>query len=303
MRITCPNCEAQYEVDDALIPENGRDVQCSNCGKGWFQTRSVEPEEAPGPAGDAERNAQHADPVPEPETQTHGDETAPAVIGEEAGQDPGARTPEATERHETPGDSAADTPEEAAEDDDDDDVGGDTPSPATKAPPGTDASVLSVLREEAERELARRREDAAGLESQPDLGLAEAPGRRPPPVSPDAAEVGGTGRRDLLPDIDAINSTLRSDAERPETLQSDDGDIVEERRRGFRLGFGLMLLIAGALIGLYVGAEAISAAVPALAPAVAAYVEMANGFRAWIDGLLAAGVEGLSSLLPPAADA
>ena len=45
MRITCPNCGAQYEVDDTLIPEAGRDVQCSNCGKGWFQARNPEPEE------------------------------------------------------------------------------------------------------------------------------------------------------------------------------------------------------------------------------------------------------------------
>ena len=45
MRITCPNCGAQYEVDDTLIPEAGRDVQCSNCGKGWFQARHPEPVE------------------------------------------------------------------------------------------------------------------------------------------------------------------------------------------------------------------------------------------------------------------
>ena len=37
MRLVCPNCDAQYEVDDAAIPEAGRDVQCSNCGHAWFQ--------------------------------------------------------------------------------------------------------------------------------------------------------------------------------------------------------------------------------------------------------------------------
>lgn len=37
MRLICPNCDAQYEVDAALIPATGRDVQCSNCGKTWFQ--------------------------------------------------------------------------------------------------------------------------------------------------------------------------------------------------------------------------------------------------------------------------
>ena len=37
MRLICPNCDAQYEVDAAMIPASGRDVQCSNCGKTWFQ--------------------------------------------------------------------------------------------------------------------------------------------------------------------------------------------------------------------------------------------------------------------------
>ena len=37
MRLTCPNCDAQYEIEASLIPPTGRDVQCSNCGKTWFQ--------------------------------------------------------------------------------------------------------------------------------------------------------------------------------------------------------------------------------------------------------------------------
>ena len=45
MRLVCPNCGAQYEVEDRLIPRAGRDVQCSNCGHGWFQERA-RPEEA-----------------------------------------------------------------------------------------------------------------------------------------------------------------------------------------------------------------------------------------------------------------
>ena len=37
MRLVCPNCDAEYEVDAAAIPLPGRDVQCSNCGHAWFQ--------------------------------------------------------------------------------------------------------------------------------------------------------------------------------------------------------------------------------------------------------------------------
>ena len=106
--------------------------------------------------------------------------------------------------------------------------------------------------------------------------------------------VAGAARRDLLPDIDMINSTLRSDAERGAAHAGDDDEMVVERRRGFRMGFGIVLLIVAALIGLYVAAGWLAQTVPALAPLLAAYVEMANGFRAWIDGLLAAGTAGLS---------
>ena len=37
MRLIYPNCDAEYQVDDAAIPDGGRDVQCSNCGHAWFQ--------------------------------------------------------------------------------------------------------------------------------------------------------------------------------------------------------------------------------------------------------------------------
>ena len=37
MRLTCPNCGAEYEVPDEVIPTSGRDVQCSNCGDTWYQ--------------------------------------------------------------------------------------------------------------------------------------------------------------------------------------------------------------------------------------------------------------------------
>lgn len=50
MRITCPNCGAQYAVDPRVIPEEGRDVQCSSCGNVWYQLhpdQMLEPPEPP----------------------------------------------------------------------------------------------------------------------------------------------------------------------------------------------------------------------------------------------------------------
>ena len=50
MRLTCPNCNARYDVDDSLVPPEGRDVQCSNCATTWFQpgkrTRREDPEDS-----------------------------------------------------------------------------------------------------------------------------------------------------------------------------------------------------------------------------------------------------------------
>lgn len=47
MRLTCPNCDAQYEVPDDAIPPAGRDVQCSNCSNTWYQPHPDETDAAP----------------------------------------------------------------------------------------------------------------------------------------------------------------------------------------------------------------------------------------------------------------
>ena len=36
MRLTCPNCGAEYEVSDGMIPSAGRHVQCTACHTRWF---------------------------------------------------------------------------------------------------------------------------------------------------------------------------------------------------------------------------------------------------------------------------
>lgn len=37
MRLVCPRCGAEYEIDDRLIPAAGREVACSSCENVWFQ--------------------------------------------------------------------------------------------------------------------------------------------------------------------------------------------------------------------------------------------------------------------------
>ena len=36
MIITCPNCNKQFKIDNALIPQEGRELQCGACNKVWF---------------------------------------------------------------------------------------------------------------------------------------------------------------------------------------------------------------------------------------------------------------------------
>jgi predicted Zn finger-like uncharacterized protein len=36
MRLTCPNCGAEYEVPEGLVPAAGRHVQCTACHRRWF---------------------------------------------------------------------------------------------------------------------------------------------------------------------------------------------------------------------------------------------------------------------------
>ena len=36
MIITCPNCNKKFMVDNSMIPDEGRDLQCGSCNHLWF---------------------------------------------------------------------------------------------------------------------------------------------------------------------------------------------------------------------------------------------------------------------------
>jgi hypothetical protein len=153
-----------------------------------------------------------------------------------------------------------------------------------------DESVLAVLREEAEREAAVRRVEAPPrpVEVQQDLGLMAPPPLGVPPsvlaarekfadLSADPVEIAAeeeeaaaqrpASRRELLPDIEEINSTLRAGSEpRGEESEDTDEDRATGRRRGFRAGFLLMIALAALLWSAYV-----------MAPRIVAQVRSASG--------------------------
>jgi len=271
MRLACPNCGAEYEVADDVIPDSGRDVQCSNCGHTWFEQ----------PGAVAAVTAPEADPEPEVEP------------------DSGAALEPEPEAEAEP-QSAADT----------------GPEPEPESPSGRerrtiDPEVAEILREEREREEAARRAEANRLESQPDLGLddgataedqrgAEARRRMarlrgqdsPAPQGPAATAAAAAAtvatrpeqdhsRRDMLPDIDEINSTLRSENEAlaaPSEVRDTPG-----KDGGFRRGFLLVVALAVLAALVYAFAPQIGERVPQLADPLTSYVAQVNEWRLWLD--------------------
>ncbi|WP_164744644.1 zinc-ribbon domain-containing protein [Nioella ostreopsis] len=246
MRLTCPNCSARYEVDDSLVPPEGRDVQCSNCATTWFQP------------GNRAR-------VEEPET-------APAAAAAAPRRD-------------------------------------------------LDPALRDILREEREREEQLRRA-AAPVEEQEEMALDDpAPAPRatqtgaPEPDEEDDEDTAAIremvaesvtpadrrGARDLFPDIEEINSTLRATTDRSSsdraTSDVDSMDVRPRRRRGFRTGLMLMLILAAAAIGAYVFQPDIVAALPQAEPYLTPYVEQVDQLRFQLDDL----VQSLASQLADSA--
>ncbi len=261
MRLTCPNCDAQYQVPDDVVPVEGRDVQCSNCGQTWFQ--------------------HHADHMP--------DEGSESLVEDTVDPDEETEAP-------------APEPEEEVE----------AEAPPQPKPRELDPNVAEVLQEEARAEqAARQAARAEALESQPDLGLPDGdendeaerraqearqrmarlrgePEPKPGQMSDaDVTAAAISSRRDLLPDIDEINSTLRTENDRSATAQDQaqvDGPSQVKRKRGFRRGliYVILLFVLAAL--LYIYAPRLAAAVPALEGVLTSYVAWVDGLRLWLDG-------------------
>ncbi|SHH05383.1 MJ0042 family finger-like domain-containing protein [Cognatiyoonia sediminum] len=255
MRLVCPNCGAQYEVADDVIPESGRDVQCSNCGHTWFEQKEGAPVqdevEMPVPAH------QELEPEPQPEPEP-------------------APEPEMEEVEE--------------------------PAPAAEpAPSDLDPTVAEILQQEADREeAARAAERGAAIESQTEMGLDEAAEAQREQESKEriakikgeeaeaniaaVAAAAAASRKEMLPDIEEINSTLRSSEERGETVDPEPEVIEEAKKRGFKAGFMTVILILLILLIVYMLADWIISALPAAEGPLNSYTDIVDEGRLWLDG-------------------
>jgi predicted Zn finger-like uncharacterized protein len=279
MRLTCPNCGAQYEVPDDVIPEEGRDVQCSNCGTTWFQP--------------------------------HGDNAEPQPIA----IDPEEVNSALEDMGETPKRARQPADDEGGFDEDDD-LPEQMPAAAEMQRRPLNDDVANILQQEAERETRLRAEEAGTLETQPDLGLddtaddaerraLEARARMDRLKGPQAefdpdddddiesamaaaAAAAKSSRVDSFPDIDEINSSLRAT---PAPATRDDGygtdDVTpDQRKSGFLRGFAIPIIVITLLMLLYANAPRLAEAVPALTPVLNTYVALVDQLRGWLDGAI-----------------
>lgn len=261
MRLVCPNCDAKYEVPDDAIPQSGRDVQCANCNHAWFQMKP----------GTEPASAREALVSVEPLTET------PAPAAEVSIAAPAAAPADA--------DDLAAPPEPMV-------------GVAGKGY-AVDESVLAILREEAEREAKARSSESRPIETQTDLGhdtaiaaavttAAVVPAVERAPLS-DMNEEGirPSARRDLLPDVEEINSTLRP-SDRPVDPDAEIEALPDltAGRNSFRSGF--LMMIALAILGLvaYLAAPQLVQQVPSLQAPLTAYVNFVDTLRSSLDGLM-----------------
>jgi hypothetical protein len=185
-------------------------------------------------------------------------------------------------------------------------------APGTSAPPSPpkrrelDPSVADILREEAELEARARRAETNALEEQPDLGLQEPEDeaakrarqaqermQRLRGEDPHAAAAAAAAsavserpksRRDMLPDVEEINQTLRASTERRE-MRSVQADLDDDDETSGGFGRGFLYTILFFVIGtvLYVYAPQLAEAVPQAKAPLESYVTMVDQLRIWLN--------------------
>ena len=279
MRLVCPNCDAEYEVDDTAIPAEGRDVQCSNCTTTWFQpsaqamhAAAAAPQEPPAASDDAETAAPAIAAAPR---RPSVEPAAMDVIHEEVARETAAREAER---------------------------GGIETQPDL----GLDDTETEERATAARDRMARSR----GLEPQPDTVEETGEEARDDTIGDAAAAAAlaatpkraDTAKKELFPDIEEINSTLSpeaADAEaEAERLAASGVETPEQAAKSsFRIGFGLILLVIVGLLLLYVYAPQISASVPALAGLLDSYVSTVDTGRVALDGMVQGLVERIGTTL------
>lgn len=269
MRIVCPNCAAEYEVDAALIPDAGRDVQCSSCGHAWYlahpdQSATDESEQALfEPPEPPEEKAPDDRPAPRPVDQAILD-----VLREEAARETSQRQAEARIAMESQPELGLDA----------------GPTSFGQSDRISDSTAESLAVSPVAERIARLKGQAAPTSS------------KASPGNP-ALEAQATPKRsDLLPEIDEINSSLRPATEkRPGAAAAVAKSLP--RKGGFARGVMAGLLIWGLFLVTYTLAPELAKRIPGLEPVLAGFVGFVDGVRSAIAEMSSRLIETMSKLI------
>ncbi len=303
MRLTCPNCGAEYEVPDGLVPEGGRHVQCTDCDTRWFvrggrdavvsedqlierlenwrprlvtggTSRNAEPaapaaREASPPEASSPTPWREAEPKPEPDPERI------AVASDHVEEVAEAAPPADLARDEPPEDfvwedsGGAVAPPEPA-----------TPvrPPTRPTPPAAAPMFRPVRTPEPEAASAPSPEPAARTD--PD-----------PPASEDVVSEADKFEADAGEGDRRPARGRRRNSQRIELPEGGTGDVetaLPEADPGrFRAGVLTAVALCALALAVYVARDPIIRTVPAVEPALSAYGGAVDGLRDRIDGIVA----------------
>ncbi|MDO5612384.1 MAG: zinc-ribbon domain-containing protein [Paracoccus sp. (in: a-proteobacteria)] len=268
LRLICPGCGAEYQLDEGLIPASGREVECSACGRIWRQPAS----------GAAEPPPPAAMPVPAPTHDYRRRDPIDFVVSRRlAGHD---KTTPPTGRPAPPAQPA--------------------PAPMPRLNRPLPADVLSILTEEAARERAAQ---AAERSAAPALTPTDWPATTvtitPPRPHAPAAEAAEAAEALLVSPAPSTpvqgaaplpttatteqSHTTAATPQSPARKPADDTDPAAPRHHG-RAGFICGLAVAAVLLALYLAAPMVSPESSA-GQALHQWREIADHARNWLAGL------------------
>jgi predicted Zn finger-like uncharacterized protein len=266
MRLICPKCNAQYNVADNAIPQGGRDVQCSSCGNTWFQTEKPK--------------------VLSREVSRILSTPIPAVVKTQSRDVSGYDMPQS-------GRGQAEGPMHEPV--------GDGPRHRQ-----VDPKVANILREEAARThgvsdysagaAAPKRESSSEVVAETRKRIAQLTADTDDVIPGNSSTVATPDPR-AVPDINEINAALRArydDSEQGGLTELEKHEAI--RRRGFRRGFFVVLILIGLILLPYVYADEVTQNMPQLQGYMATYVAVIDQLRLTLNAIVEAVTAGIADL-------
>lgn len=265
MRLVCPRCGAQYEIDGAAIPPAGRDVECSACDHVW---RALPPPESFDPAARPQLSRPLSDSVIE-------------ILREEAARELEVRAAErrslrAAER------AAAFPAAPEAQDPSEEGQGRALADDASRASaPLVDTGALPALGPKGGMDDAGTAPGAAGAVVREAVSL-------PAPASPvqtapggDTAAAGHVVAADAAPAAGTTRMSAVPPAFNPAPAPPQPMASATSSRRGYDAGFGLAVILAVAVVALYALAPRLSGPGP-IGSAIAEWRGEMDKGRDWL---------------------